>query len=127
MSIHIGEIIEQRLLQSGITKSEFARRIVKARQNVNDILRRKSVDTELLLAISRALKFDFFQVYVEELNAEYSISEPNTEVLMLQEQVASFERRSSDCENRLAAAQKEIELQNTIIALYKRQLGEETP
>lgn len=127
MSIHIGEIIANRLLQTGMSKSEFARRIIKARQNVNDILKRQSVDTELLTAISKALKFDFFQYYVQDLNADYSISEPSTELLLLQEQSQEYKRRSTECEMQLIAAKKEIELQSTIIALYKRNLDELKP
>ena len=65
--IHIGEIIAGKLTASGMSKSELARRINKARQNINDILNRRSVDTALLFDISQALDHNFFQYYVENL------------------------------------------------------------
>ena len=69
MTFFIGKLIEKQLKETGMTKSEFARRINKSRQNVDHILKRKSVDTELLECISKVLSHDFFQ-YLSSLVAE---------------------------------------------------------
>lgn len=57
--IHIGNIIEKKLAEKSMTKTEFANRISKVRVTVYDIFERKSIDTELLIEISKALDYDF--------------------------------------------------------------------
>ena len=63
MKIHVGEEILKKLKESGISKSEFARRINKSRQNVENILKREALDSQLLYCICNVLKHDFFQLY----------------------------------------------------------------
>ncbi len=63
MDVHIGELIEERIAEVGITKAEFGRRINTSRQNVNTILKKRSLDTSVLRNICRVLNFDFFQYY----------------------------------------------------------------
>ena len=62
-TLHIGKIIRKSLEEKGMTKSEFARRISTSPQNIYGILKRKSIDTELLRDISTCLQVDFFQYY----------------------------------------------------------------
>lgn len=59
MAHNFGAEIRKVLDERGMTISEFARRINKSRENVYDIFRRKSLDTELLSVISQVLEFDF--------------------------------------------------------------------
>jgi transcriptional regulator with XRE-family HTH domain len=63
MAFHIGKIIRQRLEETGMNKSEFARRINTTPQNIYGIFKRKSIDTDLLKEISQVLEYDFFQYY----------------------------------------------------------------
>ncbi len=77
MKIHIGKLIEEKLNEMGMKKSEFAKRIYKQRQNVNDLLSKESIDTSDLLLISEVLKFDFFIEYSNLLN----INKQNTNTL----------------------------------------------
>jgi len=63
MEIHIGKAIEQVVNDLGMNDAEFSRRIGTSRQNVPHIFQRKSMDTDLLYRISRALKHDFFSCY----------------------------------------------------------------
>jgi len=65
MEIHIGKEIKKQLLETGMSKSEFARRINKTSQNVYDIFDRKTIDTSLLVTISEVLEFDFFELYIQ--------------------------------------------------------------
>jgi transcriptional regulator with XRE-family HTH domain len=75
MAVHIGQLIEDRLTAAGISKAELGKRINRARQNVSHILTRPTIDTDLLLKISRALEYDFFQYYVMELNQGGTLAE----------------------------------------------------
>lgn len=61
--VNIGLLIEQRINELGITKSEFARRSGIANQNINRVLNRTSIDTDKLIAISEALDYNFFNEY----------------------------------------------------------------
>ena len=63
MEIHIGHEIKTRLLEIGMSKREFARRINKTSQNVYDIFERKTIDTGLLTTISQTLQINFFYLY----------------------------------------------------------------
>lgn len=62
MKPHLGKLIQAKLKEKRITKSEFARRINKSRQNIQDILKRESLDTKLLSEIGDALDFNFFNL-----------------------------------------------------------------
>ena len=67
LDIYIGTIIKEKFDKKGITKTEFARKINRSRSDVNDIFKRKSLDTELLIEISKVLDYDFIRnVYFEE-------------------------------------------------------------
>jgi len=63
MTKHIGREIKTVFEESGLSKSEFARRINKSRETIYDIFERQSIDTGLLKAISEVLKHDFFLHY----------------------------------------------------------------
>ena len=77
MAIHIGTLIRQQLEQTGMSKSEFARRINTTPQNIHGIFKRKSIDTDSLAQISDVLNHDFFQYFtipkhlVKESGAQY--------------------------------------------------------
>ena len=66
-NIHIGTMIQKKLTEKSMTITEFAAKINKERTTVYDIFERKSIDTELLIEISKALSYDFIrQIYYEE-------------------------------------------------------------
>jgi hypothetical protein len=59
--IHIGQLIKKVVRMQGIKDVAFAQKIGKSRQNVYDLYNRFDVEVKLLLTISRALDYDFFQ------------------------------------------------------------------
>lgn len=59
MKTHAGEKVKKYFEASGLSVSEFARRLNCHRQNVYDIFRREVVDVGLLRRISRVLEHDF--------------------------------------------------------------------
>ena len=60
---NIGLLIEQRMNELGITKSELARRCGIANQNINRILTKTDIDTDKLATICEALDCNFFDYY----------------------------------------------------------------
>ena len=74
MEIHIGQLIKKRLQETGMSKTEFARRINKTSQNVYDIFERKTIDTGLLHTISSILDFNFFEPYSLAIKTSVSFS-----------------------------------------------------
>lgn len=65
--IHIGKLIEEEMMRQERTPAWLARKINCARPNVYYIFRQESINTELLLRISQALKCDFFKYYSREV------------------------------------------------------------
>ena len=61
--VNIGLLIEQKMNELNINKSEMARRSGIANQNINRVLERSSIDTDKLVAISEALDFNFFDCF----------------------------------------------------------------
>lgn len=64
MKIHVGEKIKQRTKELRIGPTELARIINTSKQNIYGIFKRESIDTALLEKISKALKYDFFALYI---------------------------------------------------------------
>lgn len=64
MKIHIGEKIKQRAKELRIGPTELGRMINTSKQNIYGIFKRESIDTALLEQIGKALKYDFFTLYI---------------------------------------------------------------
>lgn len=82
-NIYIGEIIKNVMLEQQVTKAELARRLKVKPQSVDYMLTRKSVDTDTLYNVSRALNYDFallYSIHKEQINydtleQEYRLSQ----------------------------------------------------
>ena len=66
-NIHIGHLIEEQLRRDERSVSWLARQIPCTRNHVYKILRKPSINCSLLLRISKALQFNFFQYYAAEV------------------------------------------------------------
>lgn len=66
MSIHIGKLIKEKAKSKRLSQEAIGKMINTTKQNVGNIFRRKSIDTDLLLKISEALEFNFFEYYYNE-------------------------------------------------------------
>lgn len=62
-NIYIGEIIKNVMAEKQVTKAELARRLHVKPQSVDYMLTRKSIDTDTLYNVSRALNYDFAMLY----------------------------------------------------------------
>ena len=78
MIVHIGNKIKDVVCKKGMSVSEFGRRINKSRENVYSIYKRKTIDTGLLLVISKVLEHDFFEYYTELSFEVQKLKEENT-------------------------------------------------
>lgn len=62
--VHIGQLVEQRIIELGMTKAEFGRRMDTSRQNVNSLLRKKNWTVDLIAAASKVLGQNFFLAFM---------------------------------------------------------------
>lgn len=58
---HLGQRIECILKTIGMSKAEFGRRIATSRQNVNTLLRREALPTDMLMQVTKVLNYNFFE------------------------------------------------------------------
>lgn len=70
--IHIGSIIEEVIREQGRSPSWIAKELCCDRTNIYNILKRESVDTNLLLKLSSILNYNFFQHFTESLTEQDS-------------------------------------------------------
>lgn len=69
--LHIGSIIEDRIEKLGISKAEFSRKLQMPQSNASRFLKKKSINTTKLQAISMKLNYNFFEEFCgrEDQNA----------------------------------------------------------
>lgn len=65
-NIHIGQLIREQLKADQRSASWLAREIGCTRNHLYKVFRKPSLDGELQLCISLAMKFNFFQYYTAE-------------------------------------------------------------
>lgn len=92
--LHIGRQIKLIVEQRGYTVTEFAKRINKSRENVYSIFSRKSIDTDLLLTISKVLEYDFFSLFNDKQNEQAKeIDQLTKENALLKEMIELLKRQ----------------------------------
>ena len=106
MKMHIGKIIKQAVKTSGMTVTDFSKKINYSRRNIYSIFEKESIDTSLLTKIGQVLGHDFFSHY--HAGQFSKVSEPSGEK----------EYR----ENKIRELLKEIEYLKEINVLLKTQV-----
>lgn len=61
--VHVGQAIDKRRIELGLSKSEFGRKIGVPQQHVNRILERETMETVRLVKVCEALDFNFFALF----------------------------------------------------------------
>jgi hypothetical protein len=86
-----------------IGPTEFARMINTSKQNVYAIFKRKSIDTDQLLLISKVLHVNFFEYYMDVLESGSMVAEPASEynvirkdIMKLREELDSLKEKLKD-------------------------------
>jgi predicted transcriptional regulator len=65
--IHLGSLIRQKLSENSMSIQDFSDKINCHRTTVYDIFKRKSIDIEQLIRISKVLDFDFIhEIYFKD-------------------------------------------------------------
>ena len=79
-NIHIGHLIREQLHKDQRSVGWLAREIHCTRNNVYKIFNKPSLDSDLILRISNAMNFNFFQYYTAEFleNMRARTGEENT-------------------------------------------------
>jgi hypothetical protein len=117
MAVHIGERIRLRAKELRIGPTELGRMINTSKQNVYGIFHRKSIDTELLRKLSKALQCDFFQYYWTETRA-YS-TEPEDDYGKKKSKVSSEELKKLRRE--LEESRYQNQLQKKVITFLENE------
>lgn len=68
--VHIGRCIKDLMESRGLTTVWLAQQLGYHRTNLYKIYSMQTIDTGLLLRISRLLKYDFFRLYSHEIEEE---------------------------------------------------------
>lgn len=68
LNLHIGRLVKTVFERSGMTVSDFARQLNCERTNVYTIFKRRTIDVELLVNISKILEYNFFEDVLKETN-----------------------------------------------------------
>jgi hypothetical protein len=64
----IGERIDKEIRKNFNNYQDFADAIYTSRTNVYSIIKRRTIDTELLIVISKVLNYNFFEELCDEVN-----------------------------------------------------------
>jgi hypothetical protein len=72
--IHIGELILQRLKEEKLSVRWLALKVKKDPSNLRRTLKKRSMDSDLLLNISEVLHYDFLQYYRSCKNYEVNLT-----------------------------------------------------
>ncbi|MBM3404356.1 MAG: transposase [Bacteroidetes bacterium] len=81
-SIHIGNLISDRLEEIGMTPEMFAPKINLDMDTFEKLLSSPSIDASLLLILSKRLRYDFFRIYSNHL---LLFSPPDNRFMNIQE------------------------------------------
>lgn len=82
--IHIGQIIEKAVTESGIELSRICNFLKCTEEDIKEMYESESLDTEILLKWSKLLEYDFFRLYTQHLvlYAPPSAADKNTKGLL---------------------------------------------
>lgn len=70
LNLHIGRLVKTVFERSGMTVSDFARQLNCERTNVYTIFKRRTIDVELLVNISKILEYNFFEDVLKETDLD---------------------------------------------------------
>jgi plasmid maintenance system antidote protein VapI len=116
MPIEIGEIIRKEIKSHSLNYVEFGKLINRHEKTVQSILKRKTIDTELLLNISKALDHDFFKYFYDE--PPLKIFKEN-EMKTIYHEISGLKKEITQKEEYIASNSKYIQSQEEVIRLLK--------
>jgi predicted nucleic acid-binding Zn-ribbon protein len=125
MPIHIGELIKSKAEERKLSLEAVGKLINRTRQTVADIYKRQSIDTALLVDISRAFEFDFLDVYYDEeplkSMKEKELAPFKKEIEELKKEIVHKERRITDLERTIDSNELAIQMLREEQKRYKKE------
>jgi transcriptional regulator with XRE-family HTH domain len=125
MKVHIGEKIKQRSKELRIGPTELAGMINTSKQNIYGIFKRESIDTALLEKLGKALKYDFFALYINPKLSplkENETSEKKNKPYFLPDEKSEF----SQLKNQLMDLKEKYELLKKVNTLLEEKKSKRT-
>lgn len=116
MPVHIGELIRIEYKKQGLNQKQLGVLINKHEKTIANIILRQSIDTQLLLDISRALHHDFFQYYYNEFPFKTFREE---ELFHVNNEIANLKKELVQKDEALLTNKKYIQSQEDVIRLLK--------
>jgi len=124
MAIHIGQLIKEKVTEKRLSQEALGKMINTTKQNVGNIYKRRSIDTQLLLKLCTVLEFDFFEAFYSEepLKAmrKKETDAFTAEITALQNQVKQKDERIKDLEEIMTSHKKLISFLEEEKAQYKK-------
>ncbi len=71
--VHVGEMVRRRVVESGFSVAALARSIHCSRSNIYSLYKRKSIDIEQLLLLSKVLNYDFVSEYIGDVGLRHKV------------------------------------------------------
>jgi len=125
MSINIGQKIKEKATEKRLSQEAIGERINTTKQNVGNIYKRASIDTQLLLKLCEVLEFNFFELYYtqEPLKSmrDKEIDALNKQIKELQQEVKQRDQRIEDLEEKNADKKKLINAFEEKIAVFEEE------
>lgn len=124
MSIHIGQLIKEKVTEKRLSQEALGKMINTTKQNVGNIYKRRFIDTQMLLKLCTVLEFDFFEAfYTEEPLKSMRKKELDafqSEISNLQNIIKQKDERIRDLEEIMNSNKKVISLLEEEKAQYKK-------
>lgn len=116
MPIEIGQIIKEVLKAQGRNHNDLAILINRHPKTVANILKRKTMDTDLLRSICKALNHDFLKYYYKEEPLRFFREE---EIKEIGQEVANLKQELNLKNEFIATQNKYVQSQEDVIRLLK--------
>ena len=101
-NVHIGEAIDARRNELGMSKTELARKIGMRQQHINMMLDSEKIDTAKLFKLCQVLHFNFFALYCTNskennnfFTSNRELKEINIDFLQYENQILSVKLQAS--------------------------------
>ncbi|MFI5138327.1 MAG: helix-turn-helix domain-containing protein [Sphingobacteriales bacterium] len=109
----IGEFVKEIAESQNLKPSDLGKRINTSKQNVSDIYKRSTIDSELLLTLSKALNYNLFSYYYDK---EPIVGFRTVEIQEWQYKLDSLNHILSLKEELLSQRQELVETQRKLIS-----------
>jgi transcriptional regulator with XRE-family HTH domain len=124
MSIHIGQLIKEKVTEKRLSQEALGKMINTTKQNVGNIYKRRSIDTQLLLKLCVVLEHNFFEAFYSEeplkTMRQKEIEAFTNEIKTLQNIIRQKDERIKDLEEIMNSNKKVISLLEEEKEIYKR-------